>query len=166
MANLAAAILAVLAFVGLLLLQSNVPWGNEGDGDGTVRTWSEAESGGFLFSYSNTRGWYDGGWEDSDQNAVAQLQVAAPLLAAATVLVLVGAILAFGPNGYSGSIVALVGALLAAAATLLYYLGTLDLYNNDVSWQPGLTIALVASVLGLAGGLFGMASGNVRRAFA
>jgi hypothetical protein len=164
MRNLATAVLGLLAFLALLFVQGNVPWATEGSGDGTVHTWGETQSGSnFLFSYSSARGWYEGGWADADQNAVTQFQVAAALVVLATAVLLIGCLLAFGGDGPQGSIVTLVGGLLASAGTLMFYLATLDLYDNDASWQVGFYFAFAASLLGVAGGVLGLAAGNLRR---
>jgi len=170
MSRLACAILALVGFVALLVVQFNVPWANQhasgfgGSADQTARTWGKSDSGSAFFgSYSGStyQGWYDGGWSDSDKNAVNQLQVAAPLVVAGTVLLLIGAILSFGP-GPAGPIVALVGGLCAVGGTVLYFLAIQDLFNNNQAWQTGFYLAIIGSVLGLVGGVVGMAMGNRR----
>jgi hypothetical protein len=165
MSRLAAAVLALVGAVALLVVQTNVPWAERSSGNEqtTARTWGETSSGnGFLFSYSGAKGWYDSGWSDQDRNAVQQLQIAAPLLLAGLALLLVGSVLAFSGPGSSGAGVALVGGLVAAGATVLYYLAIQDLFDNNASWQGGFTLAIAGCVLGLAGGVVGMATGSRR----
>ena len=166
MSKLACAVLGLVAFVALLLVQGNLPWGKETDGDGTAHTWGQTESGsafGGFFSYSSARSWYDGGWDDEDRNAVNQLQVASPILVAGTVLLLVGSLLAFTGEGATGAIVTILGGLGAAAGTLLYFLAIQDLYDNGVSWQTAFYLAFVGSLLGVAGGVLGLVGANTRR---
>jgi lipopolysaccharide export LptBFGC system permease protein LptF len=167
MSRVASAILALLAFVALLIVQFNLPWAHREDESGfasaeiTVRTWDlEATGSAFGFTGTDTKGWYDGGWDDEQENAVTQMQIAAPLLVAASVLLLVGAVLSFtrGP----GSLVALVGGVLAAAATLLYFLASQDLLDNGATWLAGFYLGLAGTILGLAGGVVGLAVGNMR----
>lgn len=160
----------MLAFVALLVIQFNVPWGTtEASGFGasserTARTWGEDQSASaFGFSGSDSRGWFDGGWEDDEQNAVNQLRFAAPLLMAAAIVLLVGSILALAMPGGSGAIVALIGAVLAAGAAAMYYIAIDDLYNTDVAWQVGFFVAIGGAVLGLAGGVVGLLGGATRQ---
>ena len=171
MSRVACAVLALLSFVALLIVQGNLPWAErEQSGFGatsreTVRTWEAEQSGSaFGFSGSDRRGWYEGGWEDEDRNAVTQLQIGAPVLVAGTVLLLVGTILSFTSRGAQGAIVTLVGGILAAAGTLLYYLAAQDLLDNGATWMVGFYLGLTAAVLGLAGGVVGLAAGNMRGA--
>ncbi|HUR25082.1 MAG TPA: hypothetical protein VM327_03590 [Candidatus Thermoplasmatota archaeon] len=171
MSRTACAVLALLAFVALLVVQFNLPWANHEESgfgataEATVRTWDLKGSGSFGgFSGSDTKGWYDGGWDDEDKNAVTQLQIAAPALVAATVLLLVGTILSFTSRGSQGAIITLVGAILAAAATLLYFLASQDLLDNEATWLVGFYLGLTATILGLAGGVVGLAAGNMRGA--
>lgn len=167
MSKLACAILALVGFVALLVVQTNVPWAdsNGGGSKETARTWRRTSDSNFLgFSSSNSKGWYDSGWNDSDKNAVNQLQVAAPLVLAGLLLLLVGAILSFSAPGGGGPIITLVGGLVAAAGTVLYFLAIQDLFNNNQTWQTGFYLAVAGTVLGLAGGVVGMAAGN-RRAY-
>lgn len=166
MSRVACAVLALLAFVALLIVQANLPWADrEESGFGatsklTIRTWdAEAEGSAFGFSGSDSRGWYDDGWEDEDRNAVTQLQIAAPLLVAAAVLLLVGTILSF-TNG-PGPLVTLVGGVLAAGGTVLYFLAAQDLLDSDATWMAAFYLAVTGTILGVAGGAFGMASGNL-----
>jgi len=171
MSRTACAVLALLAFVALLIVRGNLPWAErEQSGFGatakeTLHTWDAEESGSaFGVSGSDRRGYYDGGWDDEDQNAVTQLQIGAPALVAGTVLLLVGTILSFTSRGSQGAIVTLVGGILAAAGTLLYYLAAQDLLDNDATWLVGFYLALTAAILGLAGGVVGLAAGNMRGA--
>ena len=171
MSRVACAVLALLAFVALLIVQGNLPWAErEQSGFGasstaTIRTWDlEASGSAFGFSGSDTRSWYDDGWDDEDRNAVTQLQIAAPALVAGTVLLLVGTILSFTSQGSQGAIITLVGGILAAAGTLLYYLASQDLLDNDATWMVGFYLGLTATILGLAGGVVGLAGGNLRAA--
>jgi hypothetical protein len=167
MSKLACAVLGLVAFVALLLVQGNLPWAEETDGDATAHTWGQTESGSnFLFSYSSAKSWYDGGWGDEDQNAVNQLQVATPVLVAGTVLLLVGSLLAFTGEGATGATLTLVGGLGAAAGTLLYFLAFQDLYDNGVTWQAAFYLAFIGSLLGVAGGVVGLVGANTRRAAA
>jgi hypothetical protein len=167
MSKLACAVLGLVAFVALLLVQGNLPWAEETDGDATAHTWGQTESGSnFIFSYSSAKSWYDGGWDGEDQNAVNQLQVASPILVGGTVLLLVGSLLAFTAPGAPGPIVTTLGGLGAAAGTLLYFLAIQDLYDNNVAWQAAFYLALIGSLLGVAGGVIGLAAGNRRRALA
>lgn len=170
MSRLACAILALVGFVALLVVQFNVPWANQhasgfgGSADRTARTWGESDSGSYFgFSGSNQKGWYDSGWSDQDRNAVNQLQVAAPLVVAGTILLLVGAILSFGP-GAPGPIVTLIGGLVAVGGAVLYFLAIQDLFNNNQAWQTGFYFAVIGAVLGLVGGVIGLAAGNRRMA--
>ncbi|MHB1262432.1 MAG: hypothetical protein ACYC2H_12035 [Thermoplasmatota archaeon] len=169
MSRVATAVLALLAFVALMIVQANLPWGNrEESGFGatseiTVRTWDLKASGSaFGFSGTESRGWYDGGWDGEDKNAVMQLQIGAPLLVAAAALLLVGTILAFTGRGSQGAIVTLVGGVLAAGGTLLFFLATQDLLDNEAAWLAGFYLGLGATILGLAGGVVGLATGNMR----
>lgn len=169
MSRTATAVLALLAFVALMIVQANLPWGNrEESGFGatsevTVRTWDlEASGSAFGFSGSDRRGWYDGGWDDEDKNAVMQLQIGAPLLVGAAALLLVGSILAFTGRGAPGAIVTLVGGLLAAGGTLLFFLATQDLLDSEASWLAGFYLGLAGAILGIAGGVVGLAAGNTR----
>ena len=161
--------LALLAFVALLIVQFNLPWADrEESGFGataqiTVRTWDLEATGGFQgFSGTDTKGWYEGDWDDEDENAVMQLQIGAPALVAGTVLLLVGTILSFTSRGSQGPILALVGGILAAAGTLLYFLASQDLLDNEATWMVGFYLGLTATILGLAGGVVGLAGGNLR----
>lgn len=167
MSRVASAILALLAFVALLIVQFNLPWANREESGGgasseiTVRTWEMEATGSFFgFSGSESKGWYEGGWEDEQKNAVMQMQIASPLLVAAAVLLLVGGILAFtrGP----GALVALIGGVLAAAGTLLAFMASQDLLDSEATWMAGLYLGIIGAVLGVAGGAFGMASSNMR----
>jgi hypothetical protein len=167
MSKLACAILALVGFVALLVVQTNVTWGDTDSGGShkQARTWGQTTSGGgFLFAYSGSQSWYDSGWSSQDKNAVNQLQVAAPLVLAGLLLLLVGAILSFTAPGAGGPITTLIGGLLTAAGTVLYFLAIQDLYNNNQTWQTGFYLAVAGTVLGLAGGVVGMAAGN-RRAY-
>jgi hypothetical protein len=167
MSRVACGVLALLAFVALLVVQFNVPFGNvhaSGVGasaDRTARTWGEDQSNSaFGFSNSHSKSWYDGGWDDDEQNAVDQLRVAAPLLVAGAILLLVGAILALAMPGTMGAIVALIGAVVTAAAAALYYLAIDDLYNQDATWQVGFYVTIGGAVLGLVGGVVGLLGRN------
>ena len=171
MSRTACAVLALLAFVALLIVQANLPWaereqsGFGATSTGTVRTWDfKAEGSAFGVSGSDTRGYYDGDWDDEDQNAVTQLQIGAPALVAGTVLLLVGTILSFTSRGSQGAIITLVGGILAAAGTLLYYLASQDLFDSDATLMVGFYLGLTATILGLAGGVVGLAAGNLRGA--
>lgn len=169
MSRVACAVLALLAFVALLIVQANLPWATREDSgfgaeaEATVRTWDFKATGSFGgFSGSDTRGWYEGDWEDEDKNAVTQLQIGAPALVAATVLLLVGTLLAFTSRGSQGAIIALVGGILAAAGTLLYFLASQDLLDNEATWLVGFYLGLTATILGLAAGVVGLAAGTLR----
>lgn len=162
----ATAILGLLAFVALALVQSNLAWATDQEGgeERTARTWGETSSGGFgFFSYSENRGWYDGGWDDDAKAAVGQLQVAAPLLLAGTVVLLAGSLLAFRGDSPAASITTLVGGVLAAAGTLLYFIAIGDLYGGGPAWQAGFFLAFTGCLLGVAGGVIGLAARNLSR---
>src|ERR1041385_5543003 len=144
MSRLACGVLALLAFVALLVVQFNVPWANAhqsgfgASSDQTARTWGQDSSGSaFGFSGHDSKNGCDGGWHDSQQGAVHQLRVAAPLLVGGAVILLLGAILALAMPGGTGAIVSLIGAVVAAAAAALYYVAIDDLYNDQASWQVG-----------------------------
>jgi xanthosine utilization system XapX-like protein len=169
MSRVVCAVLALLGLVAVLIVQANLPWADrEESGFGatshaTIRTWDlKAEGSAFGFSGSDTKGWYDDGWDDEDKNAVTQLQIAAPLVISSAALFLVGTILSFAMRGPSGPIVTLMGGILAAAGTLLFYLASQDLLDNEATWQAGLWLGVTGAVLGVAGGAFGLASGNMR----
>lgn len=171
MSRLACGVLALLAFVALLVVQFNVPWANvhqSGFGastDQTARTWGEDSSGSaFGFSGHDSKNWFDGGWDDSQQDAVNQLRVAAPLLLAGAVVLLLGAILALALPGGTGAIVTLIGAVVAAGSAALYYIAIGDLYDNNASWQVGFFVAAGGAVLGLVGGVLGLLGGSTRQA--
>ena len=166
MKQTATAILGLLAFVALALVQSNLAWATDEEGgeDRTARTWGETASGGFgFFSYSENRGWYDGGWDDEDKSAVGQLQVAAPLFLAGAVVLLAGSLLAFRGDTPGASITALVGGILAAAGTLLYFIAIQDLYGSGAALQPGFFLAFTGCLLGVAGGVIGLAARSLSR---
>ena len=170
MSRVVCAVLALLALVAVLIVQANLPWaereesGFGADAAETVRTWdwNRDTSFGGTVSGSETRGWYDDGWDDEDKNAVTQLQIAAPLVIGSAALFLVGTILCFAVRGPSGPIVSLIGGLLAAAGSLLFYLASQDLLDNEATWQAGLWLGATGAILGVAGGAFGLASGNLR----
>jgi hypothetical protein len=169
MSRVACAVLALLAFVALLIVQANLPWADrEESGFGasakaTIRTWDLHSEGSFFgASGSDSKGWYDDGWNDSQQNAVMQLQIAAPLLLASAVILLVGAILSFAARGSAGSIVTLIGGVLAGAAVLLFFLASQDLLDNKATWMAGFYVGLGGAILGLVGGVIGLAGGNMR----
>jgi hypothetical protein len=149
MSRVACAVLALLAFVAIAVVQANLPWAEHeqsafgGTEKGTVRTWSaESEVAFTAFgaesSDSETSGWYDGGWEDEDM------------------------ILCFTGRGPAGAILTVVGGVMAAAAVLLYYLASQDFFDNDSTWMAGFYVALVGAVFGVAGGVIGLAGGNLR----
>jgi hypothetical protein len=169
MTRVACFVLALLAFVALLVIQFNVPWGSEKAGgsafgsDRTARTWGEdTTSRAFGFSGSDSKSWYDGGWEDDEQSAVNQLRVAAPVLAAGALLLLVGGILALGAAGGSGPIIALIGGVLAAGGSAMYYIAIDDLYGG-ATWEVGFYVAIGGAVLGLVGGVLGLLGGTARQ---
>lgn len=167
MSRVACGILALLAFVALLVVQFNVPWGSThasgfgASADRTARTWGEDQSGSaFGFSGSDSKGWYDGDWDDEDQNAVNQLRVAAPLLLGGMVVLLAGAIMALAMPGATGAIVSLIGAVVTAASAALYYIAIDDLYDNGPTWEVGFYVAIGGVVLGLVGGVVGLLGRN------
>jgi hypothetical protein len=173
MSRVVCAVLALLGFVALAVVQANLPWAErEESGFGatakeTVRTWSDERSGSFSFfgdesSGSETNGWYEDGWDDEDENAVMQVRIAIPLLLAGAVLLLVGTILCFTGRGPAGSILTLVGGILAAASVLLYFLASQDLLDNKATWMVGFYVALGGALLGIVGGVIGLAGGNMR----
>lgn len=169
MSRTACAVLALLAFVALLIVQGNLPWASHeqaafgATSEETVRTWDAKQTDSFgTASGSETKGWYDDGWEDQDKNAVTQLQIGAPALVAGTVLLLFGTILSFTSRGSQGAILTLVGGILAAAGTLLYYLASQDLLDSAATLMVGFYLALTATILGLAGGIVGLVGGNMR----
>jgi hypothetical protein len=171
MSRVACGVLALFAFVPLLVVQFNVPWGTVeaggsfGSAERTARTWGEDQSASaFGFSGSDSKGWYEGDWEDEEQNAVNQLRIAAPLLAAGAVAVLVGAVLALAMPGGSGPIVTLVGGVLTGAAAAMYFVAIDDLYNADAAWDVGFYVTVGGAVVALVGGVVGLIGGARRTA--
>jgi hypothetical protein len=169
MNRVACGVLALLAFVALLVVQFNVPWASShassglASSDTTARTWGQDQTGSaFGFSGHDSKNWFDGGWDDSQQDAVNQLRVAGPLLAGGALLLLVGAILALAMPTGTGPIVTLIGAVVTGAATALYYIALDDLFSEP-TWEVGFFVTLGGAVLGLVGGVLGLLGGTARQ---
>lgn len=167
MNRLAAPILAILAFVALVVLQFGVPWGQVrqemggGFGERTLTTWQDEQSGGFEgFTAGERKGWYEGDWADGDQSAVDKIRIAIPLLIGGTVLLLVGAILAFTGRGSSAAIVNILGTALAIVGSVLFCIAAEDLLDGQQDWLVGFYFAIAGCVLGLAAAIVGFASGS------
>src|SRR5205085_7485747 len=115
---------------------------------------------GYFWTGGQTKSWYDSGWDSGSQNAVDQIRIAIPLLTVATILILVGSLIAFSDSWTGGAVLSLVGGLVAAGATWLFGVALNDLYNGNQVWQTGFYLAVGGTVLGLAAGIVGLASGN------
>lgn len=151
--------LALAACVALIVLQANVPWahvkqgGNNAFIERTVTTWQDQGSMHFSGSSSGqSKGWFEGKWDDNDQAAVAKFRVAAPLLVGAALLLLVGGLLVLTVRGPVAAILTLLGAVAAIVATVLYSIATQDLLGGQQDWLAGFYIAIVACACGLVGG--------------
>jgi hypothetical protein len=151
--------LALAACVALVVLQANVPWAHVKQGSGsayaerTVTTWQDQGSMKFGgFSNGQSKGWFEGNWDDSEQAAVAKFRVAAPLLVGAALLLLVGGLLVLTVRGPVAAILTLLGAVAAIVATVLYSIASQDLLGGQQSWLSGFYIAIAACACGLVGG--------------
>lgn len=162
------AVLALLAFVALLLVQF-MPWSNQhasgfgATADSTAFTWGKQDTANsYFWTGGQTKSWYDSDWNSDQQNAVDQIRIAIPLLTVATILLLVGSLIAFSDSWTGGAILSLVGALVGAGAAWLFSVAINDLYNGNQVWQTSFYLAIGGTVLGLAAGIVGLATGNRR----
>lgn len=97
---------------------------------------------------TSDKGWYDNDWDDSD--GIGTMRTGIPMLAAASLVVLVGAVLAM-LGSRAGNVVTLVGGVLLVAATVVFAIG-LNVFFDDVAYDWSLSfyfaIAACACALG------------------
>jgi len=169
MNRLVPALLALTACVLLVIVQANVPWamvrqgGSNAHVDRTVTTWQDQRTMGFGgMSSGQSKGWFEGGWDDSETAAVAKLRVAAPLLTGAALLLLVGGLVLLLVPSIVGGLVVLVGAVATVVGTVLFSIASQDLLGGSESWRAGFFLAIASCVLGLVAGTIGFVAGSGR----
>lgn len=122
----------------------------------TSFTWG-AES--TVNGQSEHTSWYDGDMDDSD--GIGALRTAIPVLLVGSIVVLVGALLAAARPGSAGPVLTLAGGVLLAIGTTLFAIGTDSFYDTaDYAWGASFYLAIVATALALGGGILALMAGN------
>lgn len=113
--------------------------------------WSAKSSAG---GESESHSWYDSQADDTD--GVGLIRAGAPILAAGLALGAVGVLLVGLLRGAGGPLLTLVGAVLAATATVLLSIGMDQAFQDaDYNWHVGFYFAIFGSALVLGAAIAG-----------
>jgi hypothetical protein len=172
--KLTAGVLGILGATCLLLVQF-LSWGGVSQEGGQVfgfsfpdseveaHTWHmEARAG----NNEHKESWYSDEMEDDgeDQEGLSEIRIAIPFLLGGLIVTALGAVLALAARGGAGSIVLLVGGLVAAAGTTLFILGVDQMFDSAQDWSSAYYLAIAGCVLAVLGGVLGLVGQNRRAA--